>query len=152
MDQPSLTSCLSILLNRPMIISKFCTLLLFILIVISCHKDEIISDELSFIGKWKLIAQYVSPGGPTEWNTVSDGQEFSLLADGRFQGFSFNELCDFGNYEIRDSDLILQYTCESTRDSFMYHIEVDNSKTIILTPLTVICTEGCMFKYEKVSD
>ena len=124
------------------------------LVACESEADQVLVEALAaptFAGDWQLIEQKVSIGGPAMWEKVDDGDKFTLKSDGSFADFQlFSNDCTTGNYEVTTDELILSYDCEGSTP-FTYALQKENAD-IILSPKTIICTDGCEYKYRKISD
>ena len=131
---------------------KLCLAIVCMLLLFACEAERAITEENlvadTLIGNWQLTEQNVSIGGPSTWQTVEDGEIFTLASDGQFMGFNWVN-CSTGNYETTQESLILRYDCPDNSNIFTYSLEKDNEE-IILSPKTVICTETCKYKYRKL--
>lgn len=74
--------------------------------------------------------------------------------------FSSNKYfaCTSGNFSIELHKLILNYDCkgfttglENSEGAITYEVTFE-ANYFFLTPTSVICIEGCSYKYEKISD
>lgn len=130
---------------RYFVLSAFCLFLFS-----SCSKNSCDMDNQSLIGKWQLIEQNISNGGPSKWESVNDGKRFSLFEDGTYEGIKFFTDCDMGSYGSTATELLLMPNCNDGSEDFMYSITRDCDQ-LILRPLTVLCIEGCAFRYERIN-
>jgi hypothetical protein len=53
---------------------RTCLLLLIIVLVTSCSRDEVNNESSNLLGKWKLTAYYISPGGETTWQDADPNE------------------------------------------------------------------------------
>jgi len=121
--------------------------------LLSCEQESALVGESAgptLVGKWQLVEQKVSIGGPASWQKVENGATFDLKADGSFLGFQMFNDCETGTYEAVAAELILTYNCEAS-ESFIYAIQ-KKEEAIILSPKTIICTDGCEYKYQKIGE
>ena len=126
---------------------------LMALIVSSCvDKNPLDSREgEGLAGEWQLKEQKIGYGPPGEWEDVENGKIIEFTS-GTFKGLdNFNSSCDSGTYEIKDDELLLTYTCGDQNDSFVYSVILEGT-SMIISPRTVICIEGCEYRYQKISD
>ncbi|RKS42494.1 hypothetical protein BC962_3283 [Gillisia mitskevichiae] len=132
-----------------------------VLIMSSCSNnyDTLETEDLSaendpIIGKWKLVEAYISSGGPQYWVNIENGEEFTFTSNGLFSSNRFSE-CTNGDFSIESNELILNYSCnefttgfENPEGAITYKITFE-SNYILLTPTSVICFEGCSYKYVR---
>ena len=130
---------------RYLIISAF-----FFFMFSSCTKSICDINNPSLIGEWQLIEQNISNGGPSKWESVNDGNQFSLFEDGSYEGIKVFSDCDSGNFESTVTELRFMPTCNDSSEDFVYSIS-RNCDQLTLRPLTVICVEECAYKYERKS-
>ena len=140
-------------------IIKFEIASLLIILSFGCDKsdDAGIDSENSIIGSWKLAEAYLSSGGPQYWVTIESGEEFKFLNNGIFSSNKYSE-CISGNFSTELNKLILNYDCngfttgfENSEGAITYEITFE-SNYFLLTPTSVICIEGCSYKYKKITD
>ncbi len=149
-------------------IIKFGITSLLIILLFGCENndgkisnDEIdsrgIDSENPIIGNWKLVEASISSGGPQYLVAVENGEEFNFLSTGIFISNRSSE-CTSGIFSIESNELILKYDCdgfitgvENPEGAITYTITYE-SNYLILIPTSVICTEGCSYKYEKITD
>ena len=129
----------------------FIALSFFLLVACEPEATEALDLRLddSITGKWQLVEQKVSIGGPATWQDVEDGNTFQLNEDGTFTGFQSFTACETGTYEVSEEELTLTYNCEDDTKPFTYSL-LKEEDAIILSPKTVICTETCEYKYRKI--
>ncbi|WP_318309105.1 lipocalin family protein [Flagellimonas crocea] len=136
----------------------FVHFLLFGLMVLSVGCDESNGDnstsQNSLTGKWKMTAAYISAGGPQYWVTVEDGEEIEFFANGTFIS-SRNPECRTGTYVVEGEELSLEFDCdgfesvmENEEGLITYNIEF-NKNEFLLSPTSILCIEGCSYKYVK---
>jgi hypothetical protein len=118
----------------------------------SCAKNDDLCCGLensesydALIGKWQLVEQKVGIGPPGEWKDVYNGEQFEFFSDLTFSSTTTD--CSSGTFGVGDN--ILKFYCadESVMD---FKIVEFTPSSIILTPTSVICTEGCLYRYEKI--
>ncbi len=138
---------------------NFYFILAFVFCMFSCsnNNDTIVSQDLSvkddpIIGKWKLVEAFISSGGPQYWVDVENGEEITFTSDGLFSSNRFSE-CTNGDFSIESNELFLNYSCngfttgfENSEGAITYKITFE-SNYFLLTPTSVICIEGCSYKY-----
>lgn len=121
-------------------------------LLLACEPEEQVSESLktalSLAGQWQLVEQKVSIGGPATWQTVENGDTFTLLENGDFSDLQIFGDCGTGTFETTDDELTLTYNCAEDTKPFTYSLKREN-EDIILSPKTVICTETCEYKYRK---
>jgi hypothetical protein len=132
-----------------------------VFIMSSCSKnDEIpeskdLSYDHSILGNWKLVEAYISSGGPQYWVDIESGEEITFLSNGSFESNRFSE-CKTGEFSIKSNELFLTYTCdgftsgmENPEGAITYKLTL-KSNYLILTPTSVLCFEGCSYKYKRI--
>jgi len=132
---------------------------LLIITLFGCNNDDdtIVGNENGIIiGSWKLVEASISSGGPQYLVEIEDGEEFEFLNNGNFTTTRDTE-CTEGKFTIESNELSLIYDC----DGFNPHVENPDgaityqitfgSDYFILVPTTVMCVEGCSYKYKKVT-
>ena len=132
---------------------------LLIILSLGCdnNDDAGIDIEHSIIGSWKLVEAYISSGGPQYWVTIENGEELEFFSNGIFSSNKYFA-CTSGNFSIELHQLILNYDCngfmtgfENSEGAITYEITFE-ANYFFLTPTSVICIEGCSYKYENISD
>jgi len=126
----------------------------------SCDKEDDLKgfdqDAFPIEGTWKLTAAYISAGGPQYWTDVKDGEVLNFLSNGSFSSDKFEE-CSTGSYSVEDGNLILEYDCDGFESGTengegQITFKIDYGKNaILLTPTSILCIEGCSYKYVKVN-
>lgn len=125
----------------------------------SCSKnyDALESKDFSMkddpiIGEWKLVEAYISSGGPQYWVDIEDGTEYIFSSNGTFLSNNFSE-CTIGDFSIVSNELFLYYRCngfttrfENPEGAITYTVTFE-SNYLLLTPTSVICFEGCSYKF-----
>ncbi|MEP5340080.1 MAG: hypothetical protein ABJL44_11770 [Algibacter sp.] len=131
--------------------------LLLVMLFFSCDtKDKIdIPFDNEVIGKWKLFESYISSGGPQYLVDVENGEEFVFFQDGSFSSDRFSD-CTDGDFLIQSENLILKYDCdgvnigsENSNGEITYNVTFE-SDFLILIPTSVICIEGCSYRYKRI--
>lgn len=131
---------------------------IFALFLLGCSSSEQkVNEDSSILGKWKLVEAYISAGGPQYWVDVEDGTEYGFFSDATFTSDSFFD-CTNGDFEIESNELNLMYNCQEIKDQFQnsegvisYDFSFEKNFSL-LTPTTVICFEGCTYKFKRISD
>ncbi|MEC7263504.1 MAG: lipocalin family protein [Bacteroidota bacterium] len=128
-------------------------------ILMSCDNDDDLKgfdqDAFPIEGTWKLTEAYISAGGPQYWTDVEDGEEIEFFENGSFSSDKYED-CTTGEFSVVDGNLALDYDCDgfesgTENDEGQITFEIDYGKNaILLTPTSIICIEGCSYKYEKV--
>jgi len=121
---------------------------LLALLVAFCTEEESHDENLTIVGRWKLVEQEIGIGSPGKWESVDNGHVFEFKADKSFNVSSHRD-CETGTYELTGDTLHLSYNCKGHESEAAYRLETDNP-FIILSPVQPICIEGCRYKYEKV--
>mgnify|MGYP000627119768 CR=1 FL=1 len=128
-------------------------------VLISCdHEDDLKNfdyDAFPIEGTWKLTEAYISAGGPQYWTDVEDGEEIEFQGNGSFSSDRYPE-CATGIFSVDDGNLTLEYNCEgfesgTENEEGLITYKLDYGKNaILLTPTSILCIEGCSYKYERV--
>ena len=126
--------------------------------LLACNNDDngnMGPRNNSILGKWKLTAAYISSGGPQYWVDVEDGEEIEFLSDGSFTSTNYPG-CTEDGYVFDGESLALHYDCEdmelvaeNEEGLITFRIEFKNDG-FLLSPTSVICIEGCSYKYERM--
>jgi hypothetical protein len=116
------------------------------------ESKDISATEEPIIGNWKLVEAYISSGGPQYWVNIENGEEFTFSSSGLFSSNKFSE-CTTGDFSVELNELSLNYNCngfktgfENSEGAITYKITFE-SNYLLLTPTSVICFEGCTYKY-----
>ncbi len=131
---------------------KFSIIAILLIFLVGCSsKEQKQFDDDFIIGKWKLVEQYISSGGPQYKVDVEKGTEYNFLNNGTFVSSSFFG-CQAGEFEFESNTLNLMYDCNEIQDnngiiSYSANFESD---FLILVPKTIICTEGCRYIFKKI--
>ena len=122
--------------------------IIFLLIVFSfgCQNDEM--DNETLIGSWKQIESSISSGGPQYIIEIENGEELMFFTNGRFTSNRISD-CSTGNYFNNSDELFLYYDCSKYEKVQTYQITFE-SDFLILVPTSVICIEGCSYKYKRL--
>lgn len=126
-----------------------------VFIMSSCSKNEEIPESKNFsydqsiLGDWKLVEAYISSGGPQYWVDIESGEEITFLSDGSFESNRFSE-CKTGEFSIESNELFLTYTCDGFSSRAITYKLTFESNYLILTPTSVVCVEGCIYKYKRI--
>ncbi|MFN0729329.1 lipocalin family protein [Polaribacter gochangensis] len=129
---------------------KKIVLVSFIFLLVSCTKNEEI-NELTFIGKWKLIESFGSDGVTNPaWNSVSNGYVYEFSENLTFTRTQTQTNCREGYYTFENDVLTLTNSC-SLNSNLIYSFKISyDGNNLILTPKFLDCIEGCGLKYEKI--
>lgn len=114
----------------------------------ACQKSSEGDPSGSIAGKWQLVEQKVSIGGPAKWTKVKKGETFTFNVNGNWENPD-HASCSKGMYEVSEDELKLSYDCGEGIDDFTYAIVVRTGNTFTLTPKSVICTEECLYRYKR---
>lgn len=131
-------------------------ILIMIVLISSCSKNETIEQEDELKGTWKLIERYGSDAGNiSQWHPVENGYTYTFNSNGTYSSTRFSE-CSTGDYTFTASTLTLAYDCENfntgienSPEAFIENYVFENRK-IILTPTYLNCDEGCSYKFRKI--
>lgn len=143
-------------------ITKFGMAFLLMITLFGCNENEnegekeLVVDESQIIGSWKLVEASISAGGPQYLQEVENGEVFEFLDNGKFSSSKYDE-CTEGNFSIESSELSLMYDCDGFNPqvqnpdgAITYEITL-GPDYFILAPTSVMCVEGCSYKYKKVT-
>lgn len=97
-----------------------------------------------------MVEQKIGTGGPGEWIEVSDGDTFEFNEDGSFEEPSHPH-CATGTFEVIGDTLRLNYDCPEYDVTWDYLFQDFNNTSFKLSPLTVMCIEGCQFRYRRIN-
>jgi hypothetical protein len=129
------------------------SLLLSSILFSSCVKNDDLCCGLengksydALIGKWQLVEQKIGIGPPGEWKDVDNGEQFEFFSDLTFS--STTPTCASGTFILEDN--ILKFYCGGEKSLRDFTIVKFTGSSMTLTPASVICTEGCLFRYEKI--
>lgn len=135
-----------------------CWLVLGLLIVfLGCDNTDgnLPNVDNGILGKWKMTKAYISSGGPQYWIIIEDGEEIEFYSDGKFTSNRSLE-CTTGSFVLNGENLSMKYGCEDYEEGIenkdgliTYHIAFEEGD-MLLTPTSVICIEGCSYKYVKI--
>lgn len=114
-----------------------------------CSEEHTPSSP-SITGQWKLVEQKIGIAGPGEWKEVSDGDTFEFKTDGSFEK-SFHPNCTTGTFEVIGDTLRLHYDCPEYDVTWDYSFRDFSNTSFTLSPITVMCIEGCQFRYQRIN-
>ncbi|GAA3625902.1 hypothetical protein [Flavivirga jejuensis] len=129
---------------------------IFLISLIGCSSEQNLNnptDANSIFGKWKLVEKYLSAGGPQYKVDVENGAEYSFSNNGDFVSDDFFG-CTTGEFELESNTLNLMYDCDKFQDYnglISYSLSFE-SNFLTLIPTTIICVEGCSYKFKKISN
>ena len=116
-------------------------------LITSCEKGDV-NPDVNLTGRWKVVSNYTSTGGPGEWHDVSADEKIYLefKADGTLAGD--NLASNYATYVVKDSaTLTLTKRNSSVIQNYSYKIE---GNFLTLSPSgPIFCIEGCATKYVK---
>ncbi len=132
--------------------------ILFLIVVFGCKStNNKASITSSIVGTWQLAEAYQSIGGPATWSAVEDGYTYTFSANGDFTSNRFTE-CTKGKYSVTSNELTLNFGCEGFTKGiekpegvFIEKITFE-SDYLFIKPTYIICTEGCNYKFKKISE
>ncbi|WPU93264.1 hypothetical protein SNE25_28490 [Mucilaginibacter sabulilitoris] len=127
---------------------KHFILILFAAVAIqisACKKDNKTKADTTLTGKWKLVRNKISSGGPMYWVKATNVSYALFNTDGTLDGTAFN---DFKFYTLKDSvTLTLNKADKTEYEDYRYNIKGDS---LTMSPLgPVICIEGCAMQFIK---
>ncbi|WP_303319002.1 hypothetical protein Q4Q34_19415 [Flavivirga abyssicola] len=111
------------------------------------------TDDNAIFGKWKLVEQYMSVGGPQFKVDVENGAEYSFLNNGIFVSDHLLD-CTEGKFEFESDTLNLMYNCDKFKKyekGISYRASLE-SDVLTLTPITIICMDGCSYIFKKITN
>ena|SRR5690554_2004625 len=129
--------------------------LLFVLLAASCNiSDAVLFQENpdTFPGQWVLVETSFSAGDELEYQEVKNGGYYRFQPDGTFTSSQLDG-CGRGTYQLEDDKLTLTYDCD-TKDSpnpYTFGITFEENY-FILSPISIVCIEGCPSKFKKVKE
>lgn len=127
-------------------------LLLFVLLIAGCNlSDEVLFQENpdGLAGQWVLVETSYSSGAELQYQEVNNGGQYTFLPDGTFTSIQLDG-CGRGEYELKDDKLMLTYDCDpkDLPNPFVYSFTFKDDY-FILSPLSIVCIEGCPSKFKK---
>lgn len=139
---------------------KFSIFFLLSLTFAACSNDDnrdLPKSNDSIVGDWQLTEALISSGGEQEWVTIEDGAYYQFNENGDFTSNHFSE-CATGEYSLESGLLSLNYTCENFQSQnenedgiISYNVDLEKGE-MLLNPQSFICTEGCTYKFQRVSN
>ena len=138
-------------------ISTFTTTVVLIILLFGCSPDhtEVTNSDNPIHGKWKLVEERISNGGPMYTVIVEDGDEYKFSENGVFTSTQYPE-CTTGKFTAQEDELTLNYDCdgfksgmENTEGTITYNMTFE-AGYLNLIPTSVICIEGCRKKKKKL--
>jgi len=137
-------------------VTKAYILFVFLVILSSCQEveeEKIVPLSVNkVLGSWQLKSTYISPGGATTWQEVTDGDILSFAIDRTFtQTNTFEDNFDkSGTFELNDG--ILTWTYQENSDEKTQSFSVEMAKnTMTLSPAgPIFCVEACLSRYERI--
>ena len=122
-------------------------------VFISCsnsRNSENSTEEISLIGKWKLIEARYSDGGsnPPIWTPITNGYVLTLNKDLSFTSTQIIE-CINGTYTNLNGKITLLYACGNNTIPNQF-IVLSNSKTEMIIK-NINCIEDCADKFKKIN-
>ena len=103
-------------------------LIISLFLLLACEPKEQVAEslktDLPLVGRWQLVEQKVSIGGPATWQSVENGDAFTLLEDGSFSNLQIFGDCRTGIYEATDEELTLTYNCADNTKPFTYSLNL----------------------------
>lgn len=133
-------------------------ILLTFLSLLACSEDENkVEQEPSIYGIWQLSQSFIVDGVEGDWVEVEDGYTYEIKPNGHFNSSKFEE-CSDGTFEINDTTITLNYSCENFSTGienppgvFSYEFSITNS-ILEIQPTYIGCFEGCGFRFKKIAE
>jgi hypothetical protein len=122
---------------------KYITITLSILTIFGlsgCNKSSIRPTKNStFSGKWKVIGNMISSGGPMYFVAANGKNYAEFYTDGRIGGTAFP---DYRLYTIKDSVTVNMTSADKAKyENYIYKIKGDTLTLGLAGP--AYCIEGC---------
>ncbi len=120
------------------------------LLACSCADQEPSDEEKlsALTGRWQLVEKKVGIGSRGSWQPVDEGPVYQLNTDSTFF-LSEHPACVSGFFHLTGSLLFLNFECPTYDEEQTYYYSLSTLQ-LTLSPATVVCTEGCQFKYKKL--
>ena len=126
--------------------SKILTLVsILVLCVFACTKDNSFKGDTSLTGKWKVVGNVVSNGGPTYFVKATNYTFVEFKTDKTLGGTSFG---DFKNYRLKDS-ITLHLTKTDTTVYQNYYYKIKGDSLFVSPRDPARCIEGCSTYFVK---
>lgn len=84
--------------------------------------------------------------------TIENGPLYHFGHDGSLTvSTDFDISCHEGTYKLDEEELVFTYGCDmgDTPNPFTYHITFEEDY-MVLRPKSIVCMEGCSYKYKKI--
>ncbi|MFK8102744.1 MAG: lipocalin family protein [Saprospiraceae bacterium] len=105
----------------------------------------------SLTGKWQLVEQKIGIGASdTPWSKVENGTILNFKADQNFTDRNHPQ-CQTGKYEMEAKKFTLSYDCSNYNEALSHSYEIKDG-FLYTQPLTLICSDGCDYKYQKIAN
>ncbi|WP_247236835.1 hypothetical protein [Telluribacter sp. SYSU D00476] len=136
---------------------KKLSLLLSLILLISCEKEELSTAERSIVGKWQLVEYCVSPGAGecvAQMATAIYTQTVEFRKDGSFieriperQKF-WTPIMSSGQYRVLEDKgkIEFQFDISSSRTPAAMDYQFAGDRMTLLP----VCIEGCRYTYERI--
>ncbi len=102
-------------------------------------------------GKWQLVEQKIGIGSTdTPWRKVENGTVLTFKADQSFTDRDHPQ-CQTGKYKMEANQFTLSYNCSDYKEALSHSYELKDG-FLYTQPLTLVCTDGCDYKYQKITN
>jgi hypothetical protein len=121
-------------------------LLVLLLVLFSCHKDEFKRHNYNLVGKWKLIESYVNPGNGGYWQKSKTYTPLTIefTSDGKMIS-NFDLYSGYSGYKLVANNTIeFLPPLNGVTRAVYYSFTSDTELTV-----TYACIEGCGDRFVK---
>lgn len=110
-------------------------------------------SSTSLVGKWQLSETYISPGGPTEWQGVENGNIYEFSSKGEYALLNTAEeaYVQFGIYRLKDSILELEYTSDQATKIVGFNLQMTKTTFTLSPSYPTICFEACLSRFKRIN-
>jgi hypothetical protein len=115
-----------------------------IIVAAGACKKGAVDPAHPLIGTWKVVANFISPGGPGSWiNVPANSNNYAQFdAGGNIKG---NVFTGYSTYAYKDSVTLTFTGANITAENYYYKISHD---TLTLGPAgPIFCFEGCATRF-----
>ena len=121
-------------------------LVVFLLVLLSCNKDEFKKHNYNLVGKWKLIESYINPGNGGYWQKSKTYPPLTIefTSDGKLNS-NFEFYSAYSGYKlVANSTIEFVPPLNGVTRAVYYSFTSDTELTV-----TYACIEGCGDKFVK---